>query len=121
MQFGAAQATFSSAGQLVPYQRVHLFGTHARLEVEIPFNAPPDRSVRVFRDEGEDLTGARRTVIEFPVVDQYTVQCDHFSAALRGFGTVPVSVSDGIKNMAVIDALFRSAESGRWESPEQLA
>jgi predicted dehydrogenase len=121
MQFGARQATFSSAGQLVPYQRVHLFGTLARLEVEIPFNAPPDKPVRIFRDEGRDLAGVQRTPIEFPAVDQYAVQCDRFSAAVRGLGTVPVTVADGIKNMAVIDALFRSAESGGWEAPEHFA
>jgi len=31
---------------------------------------------------------------------------------VRGNGEVPVSLEDSIANMAVIDALFRSAESG---------
>jgi hypothetical protein len=30
---------------------------------------------------------------------------------------VPVPLEDAVRNMAVIDALFRSAESGRWEAP----
>jgi len=30
---------------------------------------------------------------------------------------VPVSIEDAIRNMAVIEALLRSAESGRWEKP----
>jgi len=28
-----------------------------------------------------------------------------------------VPLEDGIRNMAVIDALIRSAESGKWETP----
>jgi hypothetical protein len=36
---------------------------------------------------------------------------------VRGEGEVPVPLVDAIRNMAVIDALFRSAESGRWEAP----
>jgi hypothetical protein len=35
---------------------------------------------------------------------------------VRGEGEVPVSIEDAIGNMAVIDALFRSETSGRWES-----
>jgi predicted dehydrogenase len=31
---------------------------------------------------------------------------------------VPVSLEDALKNMAVIDAIFRSAESGKWETPK---
>jgi hypothetical protein len=30
---------------------------------------------------------------------------------------VPVSIEDAIENMAVIDAVFRSAETGQWERP----
>lgn len=117
LRFPTGQATFTCAGQLVPYQRVHVFGTRARVEVEIPFNAPPDRPCRIFVDDGRDLSGAGKEVIEFPAVDQYTLQADRFSEAVRGVGSVPVGVDDAIANMAVIDALFRSAESRQWESP----
>jgi hypothetical protein len=30
---------------------------------------------------------------------------------------VPVPLEDAIRNMAVIDALVKSADSGRWETP----
>ena len=30
--------------QMVPYQRMQFFGTKGRIEIEIPFNAPPDRA-----------------------------------------------------------------------------
>ena len=62
-------------------------------------------------------SGAGISTETFPVCDQYTIQGDVFSKAIRGNGEVPVTVDDGIKNMAVIEAIFRSAESGRWETP----
>lgn len=117
MHFAAGQATFACSGQLVPFQRMEIFGTRGRIQIEIPFNAPPDRPCRIFVDDGTALCGLSAKAIEFPVVDQYALQADHFSRAIRGRGTVPVSVDDAIANMAVIDALFRSANSGRWETP----
>ena len=117
MRFPAGQATFACSGQLVPFQRMELFGTRGRIEIEIPFNAPPDRACRIFVDDGSALGGLSARAIELPVVDQYALQADAFSDAIRGRGAVPVTVDDGVANMAVIDALFRSADSGRWEPP----
>jgi len=111
------QATFTCAMQLVHYQRMQLHGTQGRIELQIPFNAPNDRPTRIFVDEGRELGDRSAEAIDFPVVDQYTLQGDNFSAAIRGEGSVPVSVEDAVGNMAVIDAVFRSAESGRWEAP----
>lgn len=120
MRFPSGQATFACSGQLVPFQRMELFGTRGRIQIEIPFNAPPDRPCRIFVDDGSALGGASARTIEFPAVDQYTLQADQFSDAIRGRGTVPVSVDDAVANMAVIDALFRSADSARWEVPSPI-
>jgi len=111
LRFPTGQASFTCGGQLVSYQRMQIFGTAARIEVEIPFNAPPDRACRVFIDDGSSLA----ETIEFPVADQYTIQADCFSDAVRGVGPVPVSLEDAVANMEVLDKLFRSAETGRWE------
>jgi hypothetical protein len=35
---------------------------------------------------------------------------------VRGDADVPVSLEDALKNMAVIDAIFRSGDSGKWET-----
>jgi predicted dehydrogenase len=115
LRFPNGQATFSSGTQLVPYQRMHIFGTTARIEVEIPFNAPPDEAGRVFIDDGSDLHGRHREVLDFEAVNQYTLQGDQFSRAVRGLEPVAVSLEDAVGNMAVMDALFRSANSRQWE------
>jgi predicted dehydrogenase len=120
MHFPSGQATFSCAMQLVHYQRMQIHGTTGRIEVQIPFNAPNDRPCRIFVDDGRELGDASAKPIDFPTVDQYTLQGDRFSDAVRGVGDVPVPVEDAIANMAVIDALFRSAESRRWETPSRV-
>ena len=117
LRFPAGQSAFTCATQLVPYQRMHILGTRGRIEVEIPFNASPDRGCRLFVDDGRDLTRVGVETIELPVVDQYALQADAFSAAVRDGRSVPVPLEDAIANMAVIDALFRSETSGRWEAP----
>src|SRR6266550_1339301 len=117
LRFEKGQATFSCATQLVPYQTMQIFGTTGRIAVEIPFNAPPRNECRIFVDDGSDLAGGGIEAIVFPAVDQYSVQADRFSEAIRGVGSVPVSLEDAMGNMAVIDALFRSAGSRAWEGP----
>jgi predicted dehydrogenase len=117
LRFEAGQATFSCAGQLVHYQAMQIFGTKGRISVEIPFNPPRDDECRILVDDGRDLAGGGIETITFPAVDQYALQADRFSEAIRGLGSVPVSLEDAIGNMAVIDALFRSAESREWERP----
>jgi predicted dehydrogenase len=118
LDFPSGQAIFTCSTQLVPYQRSHFLGTGGRIEIEIPFNAPKDRPCRIFIDDGRDLIGSGIVAEEFPVCDQYTIQGDVFSKAIRGNADVPVSLEDAVKNMAVIDAIFRSGNSGKWETPE---
>jgi len=107
---------FTVSTQSASYQRVQAFGTQKRLEVEIPFNAPPGESTRIFVDDGSRLGGASAVAEVFPSCNQYTQQGDAFSQAIRGEITLPYGVDDAIRNMRVIDALFKSGESGCWET-----
>jgi predicted dehydrogenase len=116
LDFPAGQAIFTCSTQLVPYQRVQFLGTHGRIEIEIPFNAPIDRPTRLFIDDGSDLSGGGITTETFPACDQYTTQGDAFSKAVLENTEVPVPLEDAIKNMAVIDAVLHSANSNEWAS-----
>ena len=120
LQFETGQAIFTCSTQLVPYQRLQFFGTKGRIELEIPVNAPPDRPTRLFIDDGSDLSGAGIVTETFAAVDQYTLQGDAFAKAVFDDTEVPVPIEDAIENMAVIEAIFRSAETGQWESPQQM-
>ena len=116
LDFPAGHAIFTSSTQLVPHQRVHFYGTKGRIEIEIPFNAPPDRPTRLFIDDGRDLHGSGIATETFPTTDQYTLQGDAFSRAILEGAPVPVSLEEGIANMTVIDAIFASAQSGQWKA-----
>jgi predicted dehydrogenase len=116
LEFPSGQAVFTCSTQLVAYQRMQFLGTKGRIEMEIPFNAPPDRGCRIFIDDGRDVFGGGIRIETIPVCDQYTVQGDAFSRAIREGSEVPVPLEDAIGNMAVIEAVFRAGESGRWEN-----
>jgi predicted dehydrogenase len=120
LDFAPGQAIFTCSTQLVPYQRMQIFGTKGRIEIEIPFNAPPDQPCRIFVDDGSDLRGQSARVEELPVCDQYTLQGDEFSRAIRERTEVPVPLEDSLANMQVIEALFRSAADSNWQSPASI-
>jgi predicted dehydrogenase len=117
LRFPSGQACFTVAGQATPFQRMQLLGTRGRIEVQIPFNAPPDRRCRLLLDDGRDLVGGGVETVTVEAANQYTLQGDRFWEAVRGLGPVSVPVEDALANMLVLDALFRAAESGRWERP----
>ncbi len=107
---------FTVSTQSAPYQRVQAVGTQKRLSVEIPFNAPPGETTRIFVDDGSRLGDASAIAEVLPPCNQYTLQGDAFARAVRGEIALPFGVEDAIRNMRVIDALFRSGESGQWET-----
>ena len=117
MEFPSGHSVFTCSTQLVPYQRMQLLGTEGRIEMKIPFNAPNDRPSEILIDNGKDVLGSGITVETIPTCDQYTIQGDAFSQAIREGTEVPVPLEDAISNMAVIEAMFRSANTGRWETP----
>jgi predicted dehydrogenase len=119
LEFSSGQASFTCGTRMTPYQRVQIIGTKGRLEIQIPVNAPPDQPCKVFLDDGSDLNGQNIQVLEFESCDQYTIQGDLFSKAIRQDSEPELSLEESMKNMAVIDAVFRSAKSGQWERPEQ--
>ena len=107
---------FTVSTQSTPYQRVQAVGTKARLEIEIPFNAPQGVETNLFMDDG-NVIGGRKTATEtLPACDQYTLQGDVFSKAVRGEIPMPYGLDDALCNVRVLDALFASAHSGQWQT-----
>ena len=101
------QSTFTCATRAEPYQRVHIIGTVGRIEIEIPFNIPPDVETRLFLTAGGDPPADPDTLtVVFPASDQYTVQADLFAKAILDDTDVPVPPSDAIANMRVIESIL---------------
>ncbi|MGH2521608.1 MAG: Gfo/Idh/MocA family protein [Anaerolineales bacterium] len=109
LDFDRGTATFTCSTQLSSYQRVNLFGTTGRVEIEIPFNAPPDRPCRLWHQHSSTID---EHVLE--VCDQYTLQGDLFSQAILNDTDVPTPLEDAVANMRVIEAIVDSAGRGTW-------
>jgi predicted dehydrogenase len=104
---GGGQSTFTVCIRCEDYQRVHVVGTSGRIEVEIPFNIPPDRPTRLFVTAGGEPPVAPATqTLTFPPSDQYTHQAEEFGRAILDGTDVPVPPGDAVANMAVIDAIL---------------
>ena len=114
---GGEQLLLTSALQLALYQRVVVLGTHGRIEITVPFTPAKEHACRIVIDSGASLDGSSAVVEELAPADQYQLQCDLAADAFRGDSTQEFPIEDAISNMRVIDALYRSAISGRWESP----
>jgi predicted dehydrogenase len=112
---GGRQSSFSVSTQAAAYQRVVLAGTRGRIEIEIPFNAPQDAPCRYRIDDGSTLDGGSTKVTTLPVADQYQLQAEAFSRAVRTEAPTVASLDDAICNMRTIDALFKSTKTGNFE------
>jgi predicted dehydrogenase len=101
--------------QLVPAQRLQAFGTKGRMEFDIPFTPLEQETSRLLIDDGGNRGFAAAEETTFEAINQYTLQGDHFARVVRSEAKLEFPLEDAIKNMAVIDALYRSGESGGWE------
>ena len=109
LDFSTGTSTFTCSTQLMPFQRVNIFGEKGAIEIEIPFNAPPDKPTRLWLNTKE-----KTEEITFDICDQYTIQGDLFSKAILDNSQVPTPLEDALNNMLVIEAVFKSSESGEW-------
>lgn len=112
LDFGNGKtSTFTCSTQVMPYQRVHVFGTNGHIEIEIPVNAPIDAPSRVWV---RTKTGSEEIVIE--AVDQYTLQAERFAQSILEDSPVPTDLTDAVNNMKVIEAIFESAKINGWQN-----
>jgi predicted dehydrogenase len=117
LEFAQGHATFTCSTQLVSHQALDIFGTRGRIAIEIPWSMPADRPSRLLFGSGSHLKKEDLEEVWFPSCDQWGVMCDRFCEAITSAGPVPIPIEDAVANMRVIDAIFRSTQSGRWETP----
>lgn len=116
LDFGAGrQLAFTVSTQSCPYQRVQVVGTSGRLEIRIPFNAPRGGAMEIALDEGGALDGSGLRVETLPAAEQYRLEAEAFSRLVRGEPGPGFGLEDAIAQLRVIDALWRSERSARWE------
>lgn len=109
LEFDRGTSTFTCSTQLAPYQRVNVFGTEGRIEIEVPFNAPPGRPCKLWHQSRQES----KEILVDPC-DQYAIQGDVFARAVLEDGPVPTPLEDALANMRVIEAVKLSASRGTW-------
>lgn len=112
------QSSFVFSTQMVPFQRMSFFGTKGRLEITLPFNPPPDLATEIWFDDGATAPIASPERIKVAACGQYRLAAEAFARAASGDPhQAPVPLPWSLANMAVIDAAFRAASTGRSERP----
>jgi predicted dehydrogenase len=109
LKFDRGTASFTCGTLLAPFQRVQIVGESGRVEIEIPFNAPPDRACRIWHQQNKNIEE-----ILLPVCDQYAIQGDLFAEAILNDLPVPTPLADAVANMCVLGAIFQSAQENAW-------
>jgi len=77
------------------------------LAAEHVFGADPDQTVSL-----EYEVDGRHVTEEFDPVDPYQREVEHFAEAVESDATPRIDETESIRNMAVIDALYESADRG---------
>jgi len=119
LDFGSGVAVGTCGMRSARHQRVEVFGTRGRIHVEVPFGVAPDRPCHVTIDGGSDSIDRSSERLAFGPLNQFTLQGDLFSRAIREGGDVPCPLEDSVANMRVLDALARSAATGMWAPIEE--
>jgi predicted dehydrogenase len=115
LDFGAGRRLdFTVSTQSTAYQRLHLVGTKQRLEMEVPFNATQGATTQLFLNDGKNLGNGQNHIETIAQADQYMLQLDAFSRAVRGDTPLPYGLDDAIQNMRIMDALYASGANGLW-------
>jgi predicted dehydrogenase len=110
LDFGGRHATFTCSTRMEDHQWVGVEGTEGRLVVEIPFNIPSDRSTRILHYAGgEPPADPGLEIHEVPAANQYGIQADAFSRAIRDGAPVPTPPGDAVGNLMVIEQIFADA------------
>lgn len=112
---GGRQLSFVCGTQSSGRQSVEVIGTKQSLEIVIPFNAPLGErtALLVGAANNTDRGLLRREIVS--AVDQYTEEAEAFALAVLGERKNEYGVEDAIRQMKVLDAIFRSEKSRGWE------
>jgi len=117
LEFPTGHSIFSCGMQLSPSQQVALMGNKGRISFDVPWSPYTDRPTRLIIDRSEQLEEPMVEAVAFEPCNQYTLLVEGFSQAVKNGTAAPLPLEDSVKNMAVLDALARSSQTGRWEVP----
>ncbi len=116
LQFDRGHASFTVATQGALNQHALVLGSRGWIRADFPFAHATPTACRLYLGDETSIGGFHARMIDFDPVDQYALQGERFSRLVRGEAVAAWPLETALANMRVIDALYRSGESGAWQA-----
>jgi predicted dehydrogenase len=120
LEFPGGHASLTTATQAGPttggsHQHLGILGTAGWMRANFPLSHSTASPCSIFIGGPSALGGLHTREEQFPAVNQYQLQAERFSRLVLGENVPAWPIENGVNNMKVIDALFRSGQSRTWE------
>lgn len=112
---GARHATFTVSTAMASSQMLHVVCERGFIDVPKPYVPASGMGSCLLIDTSAQHDRSLVTRLDFDALDQYEKEVTDFSRAVRGEDVCFFGIGDAVQNMRVMDAIFASAQSGRWE------
>jgi predicted dehydrogenase len=122
LDYGEQHASFTVGSQTGPsawasHQQFSVLGSNGWLRCDFPFAHGRPTACHVYVGDPTSHGNVETVSYAFEPVNQYTLQVDRFSRFLAGEAVPSWPIEDSLLTLSIIEALFASAKSGRWEAP----
>ena len=122
LDYGEQHASFTVGSQTGPsawasHQQFSVLGSNGWLRCDFPFAHGRPSACHVYVGDHTSHGNVETVGYAFEPVNQYTLQVDRFSRFLAGEAVPSWPIEDSLLTLSIIEALFASAKSGRWEVP----
>lgn len=115
LEFPNGQASLSVGTQSTFYQHAQIIGSRGWIRADFPYAHPEPTACHLFVGDAASRGCFHARSVDFDPVDQYRLQSDRFSQLVRGADVPTWPLETAVANMVVLDAIYRSGESGQWE------
>ncbi len=98
---------------------LEIYGSAGGIRCEGTIGQTPGGTVRLVSaraggyDAQQQRSAARERLIAFPKINTYRAEIEDFTRAIRAGGRPAVPIEDGLWNLRVVEAAYRSARTGR--------
>jgi len=120
LDYGDRHASLTVSSQGGPsgwgsHQQFSVLGANGWLRCDFPFAHGRPSPCHVYVGDHASVGNRETASYAFEPVNQYTLQVERFSRYLRGEPAPSWPIEDSLITLRIIEALFASAQSGRWE------
>lgn len=109
LEFADGNATFTASTKSEAEQYVEIHGEQGSILIPLPFNPIADTITHIILKRD----GVAQEIVQTPS-DHYRNMADAYTESIISNTAIPTPLRDALANMKIIDAIFTSANDGRW-------